>query len=160
MRILLAVASDVRASSRAFALDAANVEKLAFGESDEQVAAIAALVASGRPARPRSCRRSADGELQTAGKRVLIVKGEEATDAVTGAKVAPLPEEREDVVANNRLRRELAGALAGLKLISPQREARLAAAKELASGADAAMLPLVKKALEKEERPRSRRCSS
>ncbi|MBI3372827.1 MAG: urea ABC transporter permease subunit UrtB [Betaproteobacteria bacterium] len=137
-------------ASGAHALEAAIVEKLAFGESDEQVAAIAALVAAGDEKAAAVLQALAEGELQTAGKSVLIVKGEEATDAVTGAKVAPLPAEREDVIANNRLRRELAGALAGLKLISPQREIRLAAAKELAGGADAAMLPLVKKALEKE----------
>jgi urea transport system permease protein len=151
MRILL-IALMLFASG-AFALDAANVEKLAFGESDEQVAAIAALVVSGDPQAVAVLQALADGELQVAGKQVLVVKGKEATDAVTGAKVAPLPEEREDVVANNRLRRELAGALAGLKLISPQREIRLAAAKELASGAEAAMLPLVRKALEKEADP-------
>jgi urea transport system permease protein len=151
MRILLIAL--LLFASRAFALEVANVEKLAFGESDEQVAAIAALVASGDPQAAAVLQALADGELQVAGKRVLIVKGEEATDAVTGAKVAPLPEEREGVVANNRLRRELAGALAGLKLISPQREARLAAVKELAGGADPAMLPLVKRALEKEADP-------
>ena len=151
MRILLIAL--LLFASRGFALDAANVEKLALGESDEQVAAIAALVASGDLQAAAVLQALADGELQVAGKRVLIVKGEEAIDAVTGARVAPLPEEREDVVANNRLRRELAGALAGLKLISPQRETRLAAAKELASGADAAMLPLVRKALEKEADP-------
>src|SRR5262249_45455224 len=41
-------------------------------------------------------------------------------------------------------------ALAALKLLAPERETRFAAAKELAGGADAAMLPLVKKALAKE----------
>jgi urea transport system permease protein len=151
MRILLIAL--LLFASRALALDPANVEKLAFGESDEQVAAIAALVASGDLQAAAVLQALADGELQVAGKRVLIVKGEEASDAVTGAKVSPLPAEREDVVANNRLRRELAGALAGLKLIAPQRETRLAAAKELSSGADAAMLPLVKKALEREADP-------
>jgi urea transport system permease protein len=151
MRILLIAL--MLFASRAFALDAASVERLAFGESDEQVAAIAALVVSGDPQAVAVLQAMADGELQVAGKQVLVVKGNEATDAVTGANVAPLPEEREDVVANNRLRRELAGALAGLKLISPQREIRLAAAKELASGAEAAMLPLVRKALEKEADP-------
>jgi hypothetical protein len=46
---------------------------------------------------------------------------------VTGAKVTPLPKEREDVVANNRLRREIESALSALKLLSPDRAARLAA---------------------------------
>ena len=45
------------------------------------------------------------------------------------------------------------GALAALKLASPDRATRLAAAKELAGGADDAMLPLVRKALDKETDP-------
>ena len=92
----------------------------------------------------------AEGELVTAGKRVLIVKGDSATDALTGAKLPAVPADKEDISVNNRLRRELAGALAALKLVSPQRDVRLAAAKELGGGADPAMLPLVKKALSQE----------
>jgi urea transport system permease protein len=96
----------------------------------------------------------AEGEVQTleqkGARRVLIVRGGQATDAVTGEKVDPVPEGAEDVVANNRLRKEIEGALAALRLLSPERETRLGAAKELANGADAAMLPLVKKALGKE----------
>jgi urea transport system permease protein len=84
---------------------------------------------------------------------VLIVKGDEATDAVTGAKVTPLPKEREDVVANNRLRREIESALSALKLLSPDRAARLAAAQALATGAEDAVLPLVKKAMAQETDP-------
>jgi len=67
--------------------------------------------------------------------------------------VAPLPEEREDVVVNNRLRRELTSALAALKLTSQNREIRLAAAKALQNDADEAMLPLISKALGQETDP-------
>jgi urea transport system permease protein len=132
------------------AIDKAAVEKLALGDAEERSAAIAALLAEGDPKAAAFLEAVSEGDVQTAGKRVLIVKGEEATDAVTGEKVAPLPAEREDVVANNRLRREIEGALAAFKLLSPERAARLAAAKSLAGGAEASMLPLVKKALEKE----------
>jgi len=62
----------------------------------------------------------------------------------TGAKISPLPEDREDITVNNRLRRELGTALAALKLVSPDRKVRLTAATELSGGAEAAMLPLVK----------------
>src|SRR5260221_7233926 len=79
-----------------------------------------------------------------------MVRGEDAMDAATGAKVAPLPEDREEITVNNRLRRELGRALAALKLVSPERGARFAAARELAGGAETALLPLVKKALAKE----------
>ena len=137
----------------AYALDAATVEKLAFGESDDKVAAIAALVAGGDEKAAALLQALADGELQTAGKRVLMVKGDDAVDAVSGEKVSPLPADREDVVASNRIRRELGAALAALKLVSPVREVRLAAAKELTGSAEQAMLPLVKKALAQETDP-------
>src|SRR3954463_8924390 len=113
MLLLLAVSIPARA------LDAEVVRKLAFGESDEQVAAVAALVAEGDAQAAALLQALADGELQTAGKQVLIVKGDSGIDAVTGQKVAPLPGEREDVSANNRLRRELATALAALSSCRP-----------------------------------------
>ena len=135
------------------ALDRAAVGKLAFGDADERSAALAALVAEGDPKAVALLEALAEGDVQSAGERVLIVKGEDATDAVTGEKVAPLPKEREDVVANNRLRREIESALSALKLLSPERAARLAAAQALASGADEAVLPLVKKAMAQETDP-------
>jgi urea transport system permease protein len=61
-----------------------------------------------------------------------------------------------EVVVNNRLRSAVADALAAFKLLSPERAQRLAAAKALAGGADAAILPLVKIALEKETDPETR----
>jgi urea transport system permease protein len=134
----------------ALALERAAVEKLAFGESDEKVEAVGALAAEGDPRAAEVLQALAEGEMQTAGKRVLIVRGEEALDALTGEKVEPLPAEREDVVANNRLRGAIAGALAALKLLSPERDERLGAARALAGGADLALLPLVKKALGQE----------
>ena len=140
-------------TSPARALDPEVVRKLAFGENDEQVAAVAALVAEGDAQSAKLLQALADGELQTSGKLVLIVKGDNGVDALSGAKVDPLPAEREDVSANNRLRRELATALAALKLVSPDRAVRFAGAKELAGGAEDAMLPLLQKALAKERDP-------
>ncbi len=134
----------------AFALDRAAVEKLAFGDGDAKIEAVGALVSAGNPRAAGLLQALSDGEVQTAGKRVLIVRGESGVDALTGESVAPLPAEREDVVANNRLRGAIAGALASLKLLSPDRAERLAAARALAGGADPSMLPLIKKALDRE----------
>ncbi len=134
-------------SAGVFAQDAGTIEKLAFGESDEQVEAIAQLVASGNEKAVAILQALADGELFTAGKRVLIIRGESGIDAISGDNLAQIPDVKEEITVNNRLRRELAGALAALRLVSPDRNARFAAAKELAGNADAAMLPLVKKAL-------------
>jgi len=150
--IILAVAAALLARP-AFALDAGLVEKLGLGDSDEKVAAINALAATGDPRAAELLGALADGDVQTAGKRVLVVKGEKAVDAATGEAVAPLPADREDVVVNNRLRGALAAALAALKLVSPDRTVRLAAVKELSSGADESTLPLVRKALAQESDP-------
>ena len=152
MRVLFFILLLVTAP--AFALDKAAVEKLAAGEAEERVQAIATLVTEGDPKAAAFLEAVAEGDVQwvevKGAKRVLIVKSGQATDAVTGEKVDPIPEGAEDVVANNRLRKEIEGALAALKLISPDRAVRMEAAKQLAAGADDSLLPLVKKALEKE----------
>ena len=133
----------------ALALDQAAVEKLAFGEGDERIAAIGALVAEGDPKAVAVLKALAEGEIQTSGKRVLIVRGDKAVDPFTGSEGA-LPPEREEVVANNRLRAAIADALAVLNLLSPERAERLASAKALAGGADPALYPLIAKALASE----------
>jgi len=118
--ILLAAAALL--AQPADALDAGLVEKLGLGDSDEKVAAINALAATGDPKAAELLAALAEGDVQisidgkTSGKRVLVVKGDQATDAATGEAVAPLPKDREDVVANNRLRGAIASALAALKL--------------------------------------------
>jgi urea transport system permease protein len=137
----------------ALALEPALVEKLAFGDGDEKIEAINALAATADPRAADLLTALGAGEVQTAGRRVLIVRGGAATDAATGAAVAPLPADREDVLVNNRLRGAISSAVAALKLLSPDRAMRLAAVKELASGADESMLPLVRKALEQEADP-------
>jgi urea transport system permease protein len=159
MRRLSAIALlTLAALSRpAAAIDAAVVEKLAFGESDDKIAAIGALVASGDDRALSLLQALADGSVQTAGKRVLIVAGDEGRDVVSGERVRPLPEDREDIVLNNRLRREIDSALGALKLVSPDRATRLKAASALEDGADTSVLPLVKKALEREADPKVKR---
>jgi urea transport system permease protein len=115
-------------SFSAFALDRAAVEKLASDDNDEKIEAIGALVAEGDPKAAELLRSAAEGEIQIDGKRV-------------------------EIVVNNRVRGRIAEALAVLKLLSNEKAERLAAAKALAGGADAAMLPLILKAEEKETDP-------
>ena len=115
-------------SSAALALDRAAVDKLVNGEGDERIAAIAALVAEGDPKAIELLQSAAGGEIELDGKKV-------------------------EVMVNNRLRREIEGALSALRLLSPDREARLAAATSLAAGASDSLLPLVKKALQQEKDP-------
>jgi urea transport system permease protein len=137
----------------AHALDAALVAKLGFGNSDEKISAIAALVLTGDARAGVVLQALNEGELVTSGKRVLVVKGNEATDAATGENVSPVPADREDVPANNRMRRVVGTALAALQLASTDREVRIAAVKELSGSAEDAMLPLIAKALDNETDP-------
>jgi len=133
------------------------VRALAFGDNDAKIAALGTLVAADDPQAVPFLQALVDGEVQTAGEsQVLIVKGAAATDALTGASVSPLPEARDDVVINNRVRRVVAGAIAALKLAASDRAIRLAAVKALQGGADEEMLPAVKKALAKETDPEIR----
>ena len=127
------------------------VRDLAFGENEAKVKAIARVVASGDSGALPLLQALLDGEVQTAGERALQVKGAMAIDLVTGKSVEPLPETRDDVVLNNRVRRELATAIAALKLAADDRVTRLAAANELQRGADEEMLPVIQRALAKEQ---------
>ncbi len=68
-------------------------------------------------------------------------------------QTGPAPDDAEGITVNNRLRGAVDGALSGLKLLSPQRDQRLAAASELLKNADPAQIPLIEKALVKENDP-------
>ena len=129
------------------------VRDLALGENEEKVKAIAAVVASGDADALPLLQALLAGEVQTAGETVLRVKDGAAVDLATGAKVDPLPESRDDVVLNNRVRRELATGIAALQLVATDRATRLAAAQALQRGADEDMLPVIQRALAKEQDP-------
>ena len=127
---------------------------LAQGEIDERLAALGSIVGAGDTTALPLLQGLVDGEVQVAGDaRVLRVKDGRAVDLLTGATVDPLPEPREEVVVNNRLRREIASAIAVLRLTAPERAVRLAAAKGLQSGADEDMLPAIARALAGEQDP-------
>ena len=153
LQIRLVFAALAMSAASAWALPPAAIENLATGDGDEKSAAISEILAAGDDSAAALFQSLLDGEVQFAGKKVLIVKGDAGTDATSGKAVSPLPAEREDVLVNNRLRRELTSALAAMKLTSQNREARLAAAKALQNDADEAMLPLVSAALAKEADP-------
>ena len=126
---------------------------LALGDYDARVKAIAALTTTDGADALAVLQALSDGEIQTVGEQVLWIKDGNATDLATGKAVTPLPESREDVILNNRVRGDLATAIAALKLTASDRAVRLAAAKELQSGADEAMLPAIERALAKEQDP-------
>jgi urea transport system permease protein len=111
-----------------WALDRAQVEKLASDDNDEKIAAIAALVAEGDPRAAEVLRQAAEGEIELDGKKV-------------------------EIVVNNRVRGRIAEALSVLGLVSEDKNERLSAARALAGGADASFLPLIQRSLEREADP-------
>jgi urea transport system permease protein len=141
-------------ASGAVALPAPVIKDLAYGESDDKIRAIGTLVSSGDSAALPILQSLLDGEVQTSGEDlVLVVKGDTAVDAVTGKVVTPLPEARDDVVVNNRMRQELGSAIAALQLGSPDRAVRLAAAKVLQNNSGETALPAIDAALASEADP-------
>ncbi|HKE42348.1 MAG TPA: urea ABC transporter permease subunit UrtB [Casimicrobiaceae bacterium] len=149
----LAIAALVTLPAAA-ALDPQLVHDLAFGESDAKIKAIDALAASGAPEAPALLQALLDGNVQTVGQeRVLLVNGESATDPATGNAVTPLPKDREDVIINNRVRKQIDTAMATLRLAASDRAVRLVAVKQLQVGAGEDMLPAIDRALAKESDP-------
>ncbi len=124
--------------------------RIAAGESDDRIAALNEVAASGDATLAPFVQALLADEVQTAGGRAFIVRGDKVTDAVGGA-VATLPDGAEEVINNNRMRGELEAALASLSLLSPDRAAREAAIAALrGQDADQGKLPLIEKALSAE----------
>ena len=130
----------------------AAVQKLAFGEPDEKIAVLGEIAAAADESAIPLLQALADDSVQAHAdkKLVVIVKDGKGTDAATGKPVDPLPPGLDDVVINNRVRGQIGSVLAALKLTSPDKAVRLAAAKELQSSAEPALLPAIAKALAKE----------
>ena len=132
---------------------------LADESSSARVEAIGALAASGAPEAAALLQALSEGRVLTADGRVLVrdAPGGRMLDAVTGGEVTPAPEAAEDLTVNNRVRRALAGALAGLRLVHPEVEVRLAAARALVAEPRPEAAPLLARALEAEKDGRVRR---
>ncbi|MFZ1900965.1 MAG: urea ABC transporter permease subunit UrtB [Azonexus sp.] len=135
-------------SARA-ALDPAQVNQLAAEDSSDKVAAIRQLTQTADPDAVRVLKAMADDSLYLAGDKAVIIDGDQAFDAATGTKMR-MPANPESVTVNNRIRGELAGALAALELFDTERAVRLASARKLQSKVAPDMAPLLARALEKE----------
>src|SRR5438045_7179582 len=108
------------------ALDPAVVKQLASDSSDDRVAAIGQLGLSTDPLAAKLLKELAEGNAYALDDgRVLIVNGDKAVDAATGTDVSPIPESKDEIVVNNRLRKALESAQAGGPLFSTDRVIRL-----------------------------------
>lgn len=131
------------------ALDPAQVRQLAAEDSSEKVAAIRQLTQTADPDAVRILKAMAEDSLFLAGDKVVIIDGDKAFDGATGEAVK-MPANPESPTVNNRIRGELASALAALKLFDADAGVRLASAQKLQSQVTPEMAPLLARALEKE----------
>ncbi|HTT11715.1 MAG TPA: urea ABC transporter permease subunit UrtB [Burkholderiaceae bacterium] len=132
------------------ALDPALLTQLGSDDPDVRVAAVRKIGASGEPRGAAVLDALANDALAVVSGRAVIVSGGNIADASTGDPLGSAPAGLETVVVNNRLRGEIDSALAGLKLSAPDRQTRLAAAKELQGSDNDELLPILHAALAKE----------
>jgi urea transport system permease protein len=144
-RAVIAALALALLASPARALDAAQLRALAAGDGDERIAALNRAVAAADPALAPFLQALLDDAVKLTATQVLVVRDDQARDAASGAPVAR-PEALEDVVNNNRMRREIGTALAALALFSPERDARARAVAELRDQIDEGKLALLDKA--------------
>ncbi len=135
----------------AFALSNDQALSISYGEAEDRIAALAPLVANADPLLPVFLAQLVEGNVRIADKRVFVMKGEAAL-TVEGQQ-AVLPEGADEPVINNRMRRELEGALAAMALLSPDLAKRKTAAAQLAQELNEARLPLLDKAFASESDP-------
>jgi urea transport system permease protein len=142
---LLVTAALLLIALPAHALTQADARAIASGDSDDRIAALQRVLAAGDTALGPFVQALLDDSVRLTADRVLVVQGDTAVDAATNQPV-PLPEGAEDAVNNNRMRRELEAARAGLQLFSADRAQRAAAIAALREAADEGKLPLLEKA--------------
>jgi urea transport system permease protein len=148
-KLLLLLLLSASSLSALATLDAAQVRQLAAEDSSDKVAAIRQLTQTADPDAVRVLKAMADDSLFLAGDKAVIIAGEQAFDAATGEAVK-MPAAPESVTVNNRIRGELASALAALELFDADPAVRLASARKLQSQVSTEMAPLLARALEKE----------
>jgi urea transport system permease protein len=139
-------------TTAAWALTPEQAHRMAAGEGDERVAALNEAVAAADPALPAYIAALLADEVKVAAGRAYTVRAGVVLDAATG-QAATLPADAEDVVNNNRMRRELEAAQAALRLFSADRAVREQAITELKDQADESKLPVIERALAAEPDP-------
>jgi urea transport system permease protein len=131
--------------SSAHALTSEQAARIAASESDDRIAALNEAVAAGDAALVPFLQAMLADEVKVAAGKAYVVRDGKVVEAGSGA-AATLPDGAEDVVNNNRMRRELEAALASLALFSPDRAARAKAIADLKDQVDEGKLALLDKA--------------
>lgn len=139
-------------SSPAFGLTQEQALAMATGSNSKRVAAINEAVVSGADRLAPYFNALMRKRVVVADDRALIKRGETAIDPTTGETV-DLPETFKKVRINNRLRRTLKDALAGLRLFSKESSVRRDAAEAMARTPSKATIALFRTALQTEKDP-------
>jgi urea transport system permease protein len=134
-------------SGSAWALTPEQAGQIAGGDSDERISALNERVAAGDAALVPFVQALLDDAVKTAVGKAYIVQADGSAVEAASGQAAKLPDDAEDVVNNNRMRRELEAAQAALGLFSPDNAVRAKAVDGLRDAADEAKLPLIERAL-------------
>lgn len=144
--LLLLTASTARAALPPQAVAQLNAEDI-----DARIAAIRTLVLEGGAAAlPVLQAMSEDALYVGTDGRLFWLRDGRAVEAASGTPIEPAPAQSETVMVNNRLRVELANALAALELTATDSDVRARAAATLAENPDAWLVPLIAQALSRE----------
>ena len=148
---LFAAAATCLAASRAPALDASALEKLAAGDASAKLAAVREAVTSADVDAVPVLRALLDGRLSIAAGRAVLEENGAFLDPLTRKPVAVAAADAERISINNRLRRTLERAISALGLFAPAASERLRSARALQEGADDDLLPLLDRVLSQEK---------
>ena len=134
------------------ALTMLEAQGMAVGDSDARIAALNKAIIAADAKTAAFIQALADDAVKTAGGKVFVVREGKATDPVSGQALT-LPDGAEDVISNNRMRGELDGAQAVLKLFSKADKLRAEAIASMLKDPDESKLALLDKALAVETNP-------
>lgn len=132
------------------------VAKFANDDFSDTEEAVGIIATSGNPQAYAIISGLQNGRLfaDPDSKKVYLTDADgKSTDATTGASVTSVPDSAPAVRLNNRLRRSLDTAVAGLTLSAPDPVKRTQAAQSVFKSHDEAMLPVIETALDKETDP-------
>ncbi len=149
IRTLLALFFCAAGLAAQAAVDPALVARLAAEDSSEKVAAIREIARRAEPDAARVLKAMAEDSLFLADGKAVIIDGEQAFEAASGNAIAT-PANPESLTINNRVRGELATAMAALKLFDGDPAVRLDAVQKLQSKAAPELAPLFERALKGE----------
>jgi urea transport system permease protein len=128
IRKLLAFAI-VSIAGHAYSITPEAINAIAIGEGDTRIEALRAAVAGADEKTVAFIQALSEDAVKVVAGKPVIVKDDKAVDPVTGAGVRHC-RPAEDVMNNNRMRGEIDGALASLKLLSPDEAVRREAVKD------------------------------